>query len=183
MVVAVPADPELTLRPLRRAEYDLLVEAGALAGEPVELLEGALVRVSPQGGRHARTVARLVRLLNRELPGGWEVRPALPYLADDLSEPEPDVAVVPWRDDDRHPDAAVLVVEVSRTSLVADLGVKARTCARSGVPEYWVVDLVTDVVHVHTGPRGCGWDSVVQQPFATPLTALGVRVVVADLLR
>jgi len=36
-------------RPLRRDEYALLVEQGRFEDEHVELLEGTLVQMSPQG--------------------------------------------------------------------------------------------------------------------------------------
>ena len=183
MSVAVPTDPELVLRPLRRAEYDVLVGAGVLEDEPVELLEGALVRVSPQLEPHARLVALVNRHLARGLTDDWLVRPALPFVADDLSEPEPDIAVVPWPRDDRHPRTAALLIEVSYSSLGKDLGVKARIYARADVAEYWVIDLAEEVVHVHTGARGERWTSVVQQGFDEPLTAAGVRLVLSDLLR
>jgi hypothetical protein len=39
-----------SLRPLRRGEYDRLVELGAFGDERVELLSGVLVRMSPQSG-------------------------------------------------------------------------------------------------------------------------------------
>jgi len=41
-------------RPLRRTEYDRLVEAGVFADERVELLRGVLVTMSPQGNAQTR---------------------------------------------------------------------------------------------------------------------------------
>lgn len=183
MSVAVPADPELVLRPLRRADYDVLVEAGGLADEPVELLEGALVEMSPQSEPHARLVALLTRHFTRALSDEWLLRQDLPFVAGDYSEPEPDIAIVPWANNDRHPSSAALIIEVSRSSLVKDLGAKARIYAGADVAEYWVIDVTAAVVHVHTGARGPGWTSVVQQGFDVPLTAAGVRLVLPDLLR
>ena len=183
MSTVVPVDPGLVLRPLRRTEYDVLVRSGLLEDEPVELLEGALVEVSPQLEPHARLVALLTRHFTRALSDEWLLRQDLPFLADDLSEPEPDIAVVPWPRDEQAPSAAVLLIEVSHTSLAKDLGVKARVYARADVAEYWVLDLAGSVVHVHTGARGDRWTSVVQQGFDVPLTAAGVHVVIADLLR
>ncbi len=173
VTIAESTIPGVTLRPLRRVEYDALVEMGLLEDERVELLEGALVELNPKGGRHARLVTGLNRLLSRRLPEELMVSVAAPYVADDLSEPEPDLAVVPYRSTDEHPDSALLVIEVSRSSLSKDLGVKARTYARSGVPEYWVVDVIAEVVHVHTGPVGEGWTRITQVGFATPFEVAG----------
>lgn len=182
MSVAASTVPDVQLRPLRRVEYDVLVEQGWFDGERVELLEGVLVEVSPQGGRHARLVSALSNALVRALPASLEVRVASPFVADDLSEPEPDLAVVPRRRTDDHPDRALLLVEVSRTSLAKDLGVKARTYARSAVEQYWVVDVLAEVVHVHSGPLGDGWTRIEQVGFDAPLQVAGVRVELSALL-
>ena len=53
------------IRPLRRVEYDKLVELGQFRGERIELLGGVLVHLSPVGTPHASTVQRLTTLLVR----------------------------------------------------------------------------------------------------------------------
>ena len=149
-------------RGLRVAEYDVLVEAGLLDDEPVELLEGALVQVSPQRPAHAEALSRTVEALTPQVSPGWRLRSQLPLVAGDRSEPEPDVAVVPQGDYSRHhPDAAALVVEVARSSRAMDLGVKARVYAASGVTEYWVLDLASRCLHAHRLPGASGYGEVV----------------------
>ena len=149
-------------RGLRVAEYDVLVEAGLLDDEPVELLEGALVTSSPQRPAHAEALSRVIRALTGQVPPGWVVRSQMPLVAGDRSEPEPDVAVVPEQDyGHRHPDAAALVVEVSRSSRALDLGVKAQVYAASRVPECWVLDLASRCLHVHRLPGTGGYGEVV----------------------
>jgi Uma2 family endonuclease len=64
----------------------------------------------------------------------------------DISEPQPDFALVKPRADfykKKHPGPAdtFLIIEVSESSLRYDLQVKAPLYARHGVPEYWVIDL------------------------------------------
>jgi hypothetical protein len=49
-VVDITAD--VVTRPLRRVEYDALIAQGFLVGEPIELVEGHLVTMTPQGDRH-----------------------------------------------------------------------------------------------------------------------------------
>ena len=139
-------------RPLRRAEYDLLVEHGRLAGEHVELLEGVIVEMSPQGHVHANVVERLTRLLILALHGRAVVRTQSAFAAGDSSEPEPDIAVIaPGRAlSDPHPSEAFLIVEVADSSLVKDRGIKSSLYARAGVPEYWIVDLRGMAVEVRT---------------------------------
>lgn len=151
MRVAMPALEEI--RPLRRAEYDQLVELGAFHGEKIELLEGWLVEMSPIGPRHSSTVQKLTALLVPALAGRASVRIQLPYAASESSEPEPDVAVVPLGDyDTEHPSQAYLVIEVAQSSLGRDRGLKRSIYARSGVPEYWIVNLVDKSIEVYSNP-------------------------------
>lgn len=141
------------IRPLRRAEYDKLVALGAFDGEKIELLHGALVAMTPTGTPHASSSQKLTLLLVRALGDRAAIRAQLPFAADDYSEPEPDFAVVPPGDYlDDHPTEAWLIVEVSDSSLRHDRGVKRRLYAKAGVPEYWIVNLVDDVIEVHLEP-------------------------------
>ena len=139
------------LRPLRRVEYERMVEGGLFADERVELLQGVIVEMSPQGTRHAATVQRLTSTLVPALAGRAEVRIQLPLAVAVDSLPEPDVAAVaPGNYDRAHPATAFLVVEVAETSINKDRLVKTEIYARAGIPEYWIVDLVAGVVEVHT---------------------------------
>lgn len=145
----------LGVRPLRRVEYDRLVEAGDFEGEHVELLHGAIVPLSPTGSRHASIVTRVQRRLVRQVSDRAIVRVQQPFAASDTSEPEPDVAVVPWVDDEYehgHPSSAHLVIEVSDSYLERDQTIKAPLYAASNVTEYWIVDLGRDVVEVYSQP-------------------------------
>ena len=139
-------------RPLLRVEYDRLVDLGAFDAERIELLYGVLVRMSPHGPPHDATIEQLTELLVALFRGRARVRVQSSFAASDESEPEPDLALVPIADYSReHPSRAHLVVEVSASSLAIDRGVKARLYAESGVPEYWVVNVIDGLIEVHTG--------------------------------
>ncbi|HEY4157571.1 MAG TPA: Uma2 family endonuclease [Polyangiaceae bacterium] len=141
------------LRPLRRAEYDQLVALRAFKNERIELIDGALVRMSPIGPSHNDTVGRLMELLVLACAGKARVFAQGPFAAGDLSEPEPDLSVVPLGDySSQHPVRAHLIVEVAESSLASDRGRKARLYAECLVPEYWVVNLSARTVEVHTQP-------------------------------
>jgi Uma2 family endonuclease len=143
------------LRPLRRSEYEQLVEAGAFTDERLELLEGVLVTMSPQGSEHADVVSRLGMLLIRKVGGRALVRQHSPFAASDDSEPEPDLAVVPPGDYRRaHPTQAFLLIEVAESSLRKDSTIKAELYARSQVDQYWIVDLNARSVLVHSDSDG-----------------------------
>jgi len=141
------------IRPLRRVEYDQLVALGAFQNERIELLEGALVAMSPIGAPHGATVQRLMRLLVLALEGRAAVRCQSPFAALEFSEPEPDFSVVPLAEYDLdHPSEAYLIIEVAESSLTVDRGKKLRLYASCAVPEYWIVNLPERCIEVYTGP-------------------------------
>lgn len=135
--------------------YHRMLEAGILGEDDhVELLEGVIVEMSPQGVAHARIVSRLNRLLVLSVGESFEVRPQLPLTLGEQSEPEPDLAVVPAEAEpsDEHPHHALLVVEVASASLTHDRRVKARLYARASIPEYWLVDADRKCIEVYREP-------------------------------
>jgi len=149
------------IRPLLREEYDKLAELGAFENERLELLEGALVEVPPPGPLHASSVDNLTMLLVPALVGRAIVRVQGPFAAERISEPEPDVMVMPLGDYTKgHPELALLVIEVSHSSLRQDRGVKQRIYARNGVRDYWIVNLVEGVIEVYREPEGERYASV-----------------------
>jgi Uma2 family endonuclease len=148
-----------------RGDYHRMGEAGVFkTGPRVELIEGEIVNMSPIGRLHRACVDRTDHLLKRLLMGEAIVRVQSSVLLDDRNEPEPDIAVLRFRDDyyataDETPDAILLLIEVADTSLDYDLRVKAPLYARAGVPELWVTDLNRRVVIVHREPRPDGYAS------------------------
>ena len=146
-------EPE-RVRPLRRTEYEQMVEKGLFAGERVELLRGALVEMTPQDPFHSGVVQILYERLLPLLSGRATVRVLFPLAVGADSMPEPDIAVVPLGDyRSQHPTTALLVIEVAGTSLRKDRLLKGELYAEAGVPEYWVVNLNDRVVEVSTQPR------------------------------
>jgi Uma2 family endonuclease len=137
-------------------EYHQLLHVGVLKeDEHVELLEGLIVDMTPQGRPRALVISRLNRFLSRALGEVYSVRPQLPLSLSPDSEPEPDLAIVTREEEESaedHPRTALLVVEVSVDSLRVDRLIKGRVYARAGIPEYWVVDVTSRVVEVYTAP-------------------------------
>ena len=164
MQLATEPTPDRSDAPRRftRWEYQKMADAGVFGeSERVELLDGEVVTMSPEGTRHAAFVRRLIRILAREVADRADVTAQSPYAAEAISLPEPDLAVVPRSDDESdYPAQAMLVVEVSLSSLRKDRTRKARIYCAAGVPEYWIVDLVHDRVEVHTEPLGDRWGHI-----------------------
>jgi len=174
-----------SVRRLSRAEYDRMVELGMFADERIELLRGALVQMSPQKWPHATAVAWFNEELIRSLDRSYEVRPQLPFAADDYSEPEPDLAVA-YKDYTRrdHPSAVLLLIEIADSSLRIDRGLKLEIYAAAGVPEYWIVDVATMAVTVHTEPRDGRYERIATlrdgdtlRPTLLPTVALAISAI------
>lgn len=141
-------------------EYNRMAETGILSEDDrVELIEGEIVEMSPIGSRHAACVKRLNTFLSRQVGKSFIVSVQDPIVVSDYSEPEPDLAVLRWRDDyyERElPQAedVLLVIEVADTSVEADRGVKIPLYARAGIPVSVLVDLPGESVEVYSGPVG-----------------------------
>jgi len=138
---------------LSRHEYERMLARGALEGMPVELVEGFLVDVSPQGPQHAALVQALMRWFAPNLD---LLRVQMPLAAGEASEPEPDIALVEHDDPTRHPSTALLVVEVAVTSQEQDEH-KATLYARAAVPTYWLVDVRSRTVTAFSEPSSDGY--------------------------
>lgn len=170
-------------------EYFGLVERGLLdADDRVELLNGVITAKVPQSPRHSSAIARGRRELGGVFGEGFVVREQMPLLVGGVSVPEPDLAVVAGRledFEDRHPDSAVLVIEVAVTSLPLDRLTKQRLYAASGIGEHWIVNLPDRVVEVLRQPSGAGYASYATAhpgEEISPLAGNGRGVAVAALL-
>jgi len=133
-----------------------MIETGILdEDERLELLEGVIVSMSPQKGRHAWPIEYLTRLLVRALGDAYGIRVQLPLTLGRRSEAEPDLAVVPAgpRTNRGHPRTALLVIEVADDSLRKDRTVKGALYARHRIPEYWIVNVEAETVAVFTEPQ------------------------------
>ncbi len=132
-------------------EWHDLVNSGVLAGKRVELLEGEIITMSPEGIPHRNTNHKVVKYLRKLLDGLAEVYESHPITLDNsphsrASEPEPDIAIVhlPESIYDTHhpyPEDIYWLIEISNETLTKDLEQKTITYARNGIAEYWVIDL------------------------------------------
>ncbi|MBE7507633.1 MAG: Uma2 family endonuclease [Planctomycetia bacterium] len=137
-----------------REEYYRMAEAGLFEGQRVQLIDGDILEMSPQGYRHAQGIGLVQASVQRVFSADVWIRVQLPLTCPDGSEPEPDIAVVRGspRDYPQHPTTALLVVEVSDASSELDLGKKTSLYASTGIDDYWVVDMVENCVHIFRKP-------------------------------
>ena len=186
---ATAAEPPIRHYRLSRLEYERAVEAGAFEpGARVELIDGDLHAMTPEGSRHSLGIDLAAECLREAFGPGWYVRVQHPLAAGDRSEPEPDIAVVrgPMRSyRDAHPTSAALVVEVSHDSLGRDRSVKQRVYAECGIPEYWILALPDERLEIHRDPAGDGYRTVTKHgrgETVAPLTRPEARIAIDDLL-
>lgn len=139
-------------------EYHNLIRIGVLTEDDnLELIRGYLVHKMSRNPPHDSTLQRLNRLLLRAIPGGWDGRFQSAVTLDE-SEPEPDGAIVRGDGrtfDTRHPraDEIAIVIEVADSTLAGDRQDKCEIYAEAGIPEYWIVNLVDNVIEVYTSPQ------------------------------
>jgi Uma2 family endonuclease len=161
-------------------EYHRMTGAGLLAPDArVELIEGEIVDMPPIGSRHAAAVNRLAELFHAAIGPRAIVQCQGPVRLGDLSEVQPDFAILARREDfyeARHPTAAdiLLAVEVSDSTLRFDLHTKAALYAAHGIRELWVFDSERAELHVLRGPAGRTYSDVIRmaQPSAMPLPVI-----------
>ena len=179
------------VRPHRwtRAQYDRVIEVGGFGPEDrIELLDGELWAMTPQGEPHAAAWSLILQVLYRTFGDDHVIRGQCPIALDEISEPEPDFAVVPGEPRDyssRHPEEALLLVEISQSSLSYDRGRKLTAYARNGMPEYWIVDLTANTLEVYRKPAGDQYRSkrvLHASESVTPLHAPDAIISIADLL-
>ena len=181
-----------------RQKYERATELGLLGPDDrVELIEGEIVQKMPQNSLHSTAISLTQEALRLTFPVGFVVRPQLPLSVGSLSQPEPDLAVVSGSARDytaAQPTAenAVLVVEVSDSTLLPDQTTKAALYARAGIREYWIVNLPERVLEVHRRPSpvddallGYSYQDITrlaETGVIAPLAAPDFAVAVADLL-
>lgn len=146
-------------------EYYRMGEAGVFASdENVELIEGAIVKMSPKKPKHAGTVRRAARCFGRKLGERVYVITHDPAHVSDTSEPEPDLILAqPNENDylDAHPtpEQIFLVLEVSLTTLNYDRNLKGRIYAAAGIAQYLILNLNTRELEDYREPDADGYRS------------------------
>ncbi len=128
--------------------YHQAVDAGIFDDQAVELLQGELVLMSPEGTAHAYFSDRAARYLRRllEVNDLAYIREAKPITLPNASEPEPDIAIVQpfdqlYLEHHPYPENIFWVIEYAQSSLAKDLEIKSKIYAEVNIAEYWVINL------------------------------------------
>jgi Uma2 family endonuclease len=181
--------PELIPARISLEQYHRMVDAGIWDDCHVELLNGVVVEMSPEGMPHASRSTTTSEYLRDVLGRQVQIRDGHPVTLPSGSEPEPDIAIVQRVEDNYlshhpYPENIFWIIEYSNSSLDKDLGVKAALYASEGIPEYWVINLKKNILIVFRDPVDGKYQS--RQEFTTgtisPLAFPDVVISVAQLL-
>jgi Uma2 family endonuclease len=169
--------------------YHQVVEAGIFDDEPVELLNGEIVEMSPEGVPHSSSSDEAAEYLRIKLRDRAKVREAKPITLPNQSEPEPDIAIVrlpveTYRSHHPYLEDIFWLIEYSDSSLTKDLEIKSKIYAAANILEYWVVNLRTRELVVFRDPVEGEYRSQVTLTSGTivPLAFSDLQIEIGQLL-
>ncbi len=175
-------------------EYRRLDELGFFEDHKVELINGELYELTTNPP-HDTSVSLTGTALEAAFGPGYVVREEKTLDLGRRYQPHPDAAVVVGQTRDyavKHPTTAVLIAEVSESSLRHDRVVKAHRYAMAGIADYWIVNLAERQLEIHRKPepdpdrsgrfRYAEVTIVPADGHASPLARPTARIAVADLL-
>jgi Uma2 family endonuclease len=199
-LLSPPIGPPLTMRAPRPIhwtcdEFHTAGDAGAFEHKRVMLIEGVILEMPVPNPPHSTSKDLTEDALRAIFGHGFRVRAENPLILGKSTDPVPDLAVVTGSVRDyaqSHPTTAVLVVEISDSSLDYDMGDKASLYASAPIADYWVVDLVNRQLVVMRDPvvdatRRFGFrystvTTLAVGQSASPLATPSASIAVADLM-
>jgi Uma2 family endonuclease len=125
------------------------------------LRDGRLYEKMSKTKSHGSVGASLSWAVARRLPEQWKIWPESTIVLDDRNAPLPDFSVIRSGElfgranPERYPEPRDIgiLIEVAVTSLRKDLTTGLEHYARTGIPAYWVVDVLGRRLLTHSEPR------------------------------
>lgn len=195
--VLTAPQPQPTRRPFTADEFHAMARDGYFDDQRVELIGGEILLMSSQSNLHGLGNTFMSQELMRVFGPNYWVRFQLSLDLSPLSVPDPDLAVVPgsirsYLGARKNPTSALLIVEVSESTLATDRGRKASLYAASGIADYWILNILDNQIEVHRDPQpdpscefGFGYANVTIRgagDTVSPLSAPSESVAVRDVL-
>ena len=171
-------------------EYHRMAEAGILhEDDRIELIHGEIIQMSPIGNFHAAIVRRLIALLSSRVAPQAIIDVQNPVRIGEYSEPEPDITVLPFREDyyastGVTPADVLLLIEVSDTTLRQDRAIKLPLYASAGIAEVWIIDVGQQQLEVYRHPHEGRYQSLdtLSREDTVRATQLPLQVIVSELI-
>ena len=138
-------------------EFERMGEVGILReDERVELLNGEIIHMSPIGYRHLKAVTLLADVFTLAAAGRYKVSTQNPIELFGNLKPQPDIVLlkpeVLRKPRLPRPADIFLLVEVADSSFEYDHASKLPEYAKAEIAEYWIVNLLDDVIEIHRRP-------------------------------
>jgi len=146
-------------RQINVSEYYKMAEVGILKREEkLELIQGEILRKFPNSPRQAGFSKRLNAVLGKIIADKALLSIKHPLRIDENNEPEPDIAVLKYREDyysSAHPKAneVFFIIELAEKSLNFDRKIKAPLYAKAGIPVCWILDLKHEKLEIYSNPQ------------------------------
>jgi Uma2 family endonuclease len=150
-------------RPFTLDDVFEMMRIGALDPDAkVELIDGAVIEMAPEGMPHVRAKMQLAMSLMSRAGDAVRVVIDSTLRLSSTSAPDPDLYLygAELALDSLDGASVGLVIEVSGTSLARDMSKKAEIYARHGVRDYWVVDVAARKIIIHRDPRDGAYSSL-----------------------
>lgn len=159
----VISNTHLNIHKFTTKQYQLMYESGVFAeGDRYELINGEIREMSPIGIKHVACIIRLVKLFERKLGDRAMVSAQNSVLLNDHAQPQPDLAILKWRDDFYGsalptPEDILLIIEVADSTITYDRDVKSPLYAANGIPEMWLFDVNQQIIEGYSQPSRSGY--------------------------
>ena len=156
---AVPTFYDAPLLRTTVDNYHQMIDAGAIPADArCELLFGWITDTMPPNPPHSKVSYLLMRHLIPLLPAPDYFFGTADAITLSTSEPMPDFYVATGPEqlyDENHPgpDEVLLVIEISDTTLRTDRVAKLAMYAADAIPQYWIIDVKSRRIEIHTQPR------------------------------
>lgn len=182
---ALGFDPAALVR-FTAEQFEAIYNAGVLKdANRVDLREGLPCLMSPQNIPHATVKAEVYEALldsMRALGLPLRIVSEASVRVGDYNVPQPDITVWdPIRARGAIPVARVrLVAEIRDTTQDEDFGRKPALYAAASIPEYWIVDLPSRVIHQRWAPLDGAYSQAKLIPFGDAVASTAVPGLVID---
>lgn len=174
---------EFTRRAFTIHDYARMRESGILTEDDrVELIDGEIRNMSPIGPHHAAIVTKIVKFLMNQVNDEAIISPQNPVQLNDYTEPQPDIAVLYYRDDYYaqalpSADDILILIEVADTTLKYDREEKIPRYAQAGIPEAWIVNLGEQLIEQYTLPVKGQYTHIQKVLFGNTITSSTLPVI------
>lgn len=177
-------------------DFYLLCAADWFQGRRVQLVDGEIIEMPAMNNPHAIGIGLANDALRLAFGQPYWVRVQMSLDLSPWSVVDPDLAVVAGNVRSHvgssNPTSALLIVEVSDTTLAYDRNIKANLYAASGIADYWILNVRDSQLEVYRdaqpeasarfGHRYAARTILDNGDVVSPLAAPAASIAVADLL-